>query len=75
MLAPSLIELKRGYDVVVALFHVISYLPDNSDLEAAFARIREHMKPGGILIFDYWYGPAVLTDRPPRGSRRLKTAM
>jgi SAM-dependent methyltransferase len=57
-------KLTHRFDVVVALFHVISYLPANSDLEAAFARIREHLKPGGLLIFDHWYGPAVLTDRP-----------
>jgi SAM-dependent methyltransferase len=57
-------KLDRHFDVVVALFHVISYLPGNSDLEAAFAGIREHLKPGGLLIFDHWYGPAVLTDRP-----------
>ncbi len=63
-------KLDRRFDIVVALFHVISYLPANSDLEAAFAQIREHLKPGGLLIFDYWYGPAVLTDRP---APRIKT--
>jgi SAM-dependent methyltransferase len=63
-------KLDRRFDVVVALFHVISYLPGNSDLEAAFAAIRDHLKPGGLLIFDHWYGPAVLTDRP---APRIKT--
>jgi SAM-dependent methyltransferase len=63
-------KLTRRFDVVVALFHVISYLPANCDLEAAFATIREHLKPGGLLIFDHWYGPAVLTDRP---TPRIKT--
>ena len=63
-------KLTHRFDVVVALFHVISYLPANSDLEAAFARIRDHLKPGGLLIFDHWYGPAVLTGRP---APRIKT--
>jgi SAM-dependent methyltransferase len=57
-------KLTHRFDVVVALFHVISYLPANADLDAAFAQIREHLNPGGLLIFDHWYGPAVLTDRP-----------
>jgi SAM-dependent methyltransferase len=57
-------RLSSLFDVVVALFHVISYLPKNDDLDAAFARIREHLDPRGILVFDHWYGPAVLTDRP-----------
>ena len=63
-------KLTARFDVVVALFHVISYLPANADLEATFARIREHLQPGGLLIFDHWYGPAVLTDRP---APRIKT--
>jgi len=63
-------KLNRRFDAVVALFHVVSYLPENSDLEAAFARIAEHLNPSGLLIFDHWYGPAVLTSRP---EPRLKT--
>jgi SAM-dependent methyltransferase len=63
-------KLTARFDVVVALFHVIGYLPANADLEATFARIREHLQPGGLLIFDHWYGPAVLTNRP---APRIKT--
>ena len=33
-------KLTHRFDVVVVLFHVISYLSANCDLEAAFARIR-----------------------------------
>jgi SAM-dependent methyltransferase len=62
--------VSRKFDVVVALFHVISYLATNDDLEATFTAIKMHLNPGGILIFDHWYGPAVLTDRP---SLRVKT--
>jgi SAM-dependent methyltransferase len=57
-------KLPNRFDVVVALFDVISYLTTNPDQHAAFARIQEHLSPGGLLIFDHWYGPAVLTDRP-----------
>jgi len=57
-------KLDGRFDVAAALFHVISYLPENSDLESVFARICEHLEPGGLVIFDHWYGPAVLTDRP-----------
>lgn len=57
-------ELSRTFDVIVALFHVISYLPTNEDLDAAFGQIQKHLSPGGIVVFDFWYGPAVLTSRP-----------
>lgn len=64
------LSLSQPFDVIVALFHVICYLPINEDLDAAFARIRQHLKPGGLLIFDQWYGPGVLTELP---APRVKT--
>lgn len=58
------------FDVVTALFHVISYMETNEDLESAMANIRAHLVSGGIFIFDCWYGPGVLTDPPVQ---RVKT--
>lgn len=52
------------FDAVVSLFHVMSYQTTNADLEAAFATARAHLAPGGVFVFDFWYGPAVLSDRP-----------
>jgi len=52
------------HDAVVALFHVMSYQTTNADLDAAFATARAHLAPGGDFVFDFWYGPAVLSDRP-----------
>lgn len=65
-------RLGRKFDVVISLFHVMSYQVTNSDLLAAFATAREHLEPGGIFIFDCWYGPAVLTDRPAVRVKRLE---
>ena len=52
------------FDVVISLFHVLSYQTTNDDLRAVFAKVKAHLKPGGVFIFDCWYGPAVLTDPP-----------
>jgi len=57
---------------VVALFHVMSYQTGNEDLEATLRTAREHLKPGGVFIFDCWYGPAVLTERPEVRVKRLE---
>lgn len=62
----------RTFDAVIALFHVLSYQPTNQDLQAAFATAREHLHPGGVFIFDFWYGPAVLTDRPAVRVKRVE---
>lgn len=58
------VRLGRRFDAVVSLFHVMSYQVTNEDLLAAFTTAREHLRPGGLFIFDCWYGPGVLTDPP-----------
>jgi SAM-dependent methyltransferase len=63
------LRLDRRFDAVTALFHVMSYMPGNDDVEAALASAREHLNAGGIFVFDFWYGPAVLHLLP---SERMK---
>jgi len=57
-------RVEGRFDAVLALFHVMSYQLSNDDLRAVFAMVKEHLAPEGVFIFDCWYGPAVLTDRP-----------
>ena len=64
--------LTRKFDVITALFHVVSYCTTNQDLIAIFKTVRKHIKPGGIFIFDCWYGPAVLTIKPSSRIKRFK---
>lgn len=65
-------RLGKKFDCVLSLFHVVSYQPTNADLKATFATAREHMQPGGIFLFDCWYGPAVLTDPPGMRIKRMQ---
>ena len=65
------IRLNKSFDAVIALFHVISYQTTNADVSATFKTARQHLKPGGIFIFDVWYGPAVLTERPEVRIKRM----
>jgi SAM-dependent methyltransferase len=58
------VRLGRRFGAVISLFHVMSYQTTNDDLSASFVTAREHLEPGGIFLFDCWYGPGVLTDRP-----------
>lgn len=66
------VRLDKKFDVVLSLFHVMSYQTTNDDLQAAFATVKEHLAPGGIFIFDCWYGPAVLSDPPVVRVKRLE---
>lgn len=55
---------RRKYDAVISLFHVMSYQNSNEDILAAFRTAREALNQGGIFLFDVWYGPGVLSDKP-----------
>ncbi|WP_312562893.1 methyltransferase domain-containing protein [Anaerospora sp.] len=67
-------NLEEKFDVATALFHVMSYQTSNSDLYKAFSTAYEQLLPGGIFIFDCWYGPAVLSNRPVVRVKRLEDA-
>jgi len=58
------VRLSVKFDVVAALFHVMSYQTSNDDVLNTLVTMKEHLGPGGIAIFDFWYGPSVLMRRP-----------
>jgi hypothetical protein len=60
------------YDAVISLFHVISYQTTDADLEAAFETASVHLQPGGLFLFDFWFGPAVLAQKPEVRVKRLE---
>jgi len=64
------IRISETFDAAVSLFHVVSYQVSNQDLRDCFATAKRHLKPGGVFVFDCWYGPAVLTDPPSVRVRR-----
>jgi len=66
------LHLGEKFDAIVSLFHVMSYQNTNATLDSVFAGVREHLKAGGLFIFDFWYGPAVLTDLPKTTVKRLE---
>ena len=66
------VRLGKKFDVVSALFHVVSYLTTEDELQLAFTNIREHLNPGGLFVFDCWHGPAVLHQIPEVRIKRLQ---
>jgi SAM-dependent methyltransferase len=60
-----------SFDAVLMLFAVIGYQIDNDALRATFDTVRRNLRPGGLLILDCWYGPAVLADRPGERVKQL----
>jgi SAM-dependent methyltransferase len=63
------VRLERQFDSALMMFAVLGYQTRNEDVISALNTARAHVQPGGLLIFDVWYGPAVLHLRP---SERVK---
>lgn len=67
------ISIDKKFDVVVSLFHVLSYQTSNNDVYDFIGTISKHLKQDGIAIFDYWYGPAVLNLRPEKRTKKFES--
>jgi len=71
---PGQVRFQRGdirtgspgqqFDAALILFAVLGYQVENDDVLSALNATRSALKPGGLLIFDVWYGPAVLHQKP-----------
>lgn len=64
-------KCREQFDLVVSLFHVMSYQTTQRDLKKAFATASRLLKPGGLFFFDFWSGPGVLNDPPVKRRKRV----
>ena len=64
------LELAKEFDAAIVMFAVLGYQLQNDDVLTTLAAARKHIKKDGLLIFDVWYGPAVLHEKP---AQRIKT--
>ena len=67
-------RLSKTFDVALSLFHVLCYQVNNEDLIAMFETAAGHLRPGGMFMFDFWYGPAVLIQKPEVRIKRFSDA-
>lgn len=67
----SSIKMNLFYDAVLSLFHVISYQITNDKLKAVFENASSHLNRGGLFLFDFWYSPAVLKQKPVVRVKRM----
>lgn len=57
-------RLNKEFEAVICMFAVLSYQTSNAGLMATLNTVRRHLSSGGLFICDFWYGPAVLSQRP-----------
>ncbi len=58
------LELHRQFDAALMMFAVLGYQATDTDLQLALRSVRRHLRPGGLFVGDFWYGPTVLRIAP-----------
>lgn len=58
------IHVAEAFDAALLMFAVLGYQLENKDVLAALRTVHSNLRPNGLLIFDMWYGPAVLKIGP-----------
>ncbi|NPV85809.1 MAG: class I SAM-dependent methyltransferase [Anaerolineae bacterium] len=63
------LQLEEHFDIALMMFAVLGYQLKNSQVLQALKTARNHLRPDGLLIFDIWYGPAVLAQKPEQRAK------
>lgn len=69
----SQFQTDEQFDAAISLFHVINYQLTHDAVTGYFNTASQAVRPGGVFVFDFWYGPAVLSDRPCVRIKRAET--
>ncbi len=65
------IKMNKKYDVILSLFHVMSYQITEMQLNNVFSNAADHLNKDGLFIFDFWYSPAVNSQKPSIRVKRI----
>jgi len=57
-------DLGKKFDAAISMVAVLSYQITNEEIISSFKRARCHLDAGSLFIFDVWFGPAVLVQKP-----------
>ncbi|MBF0166155.1 MAG: class I SAM-dependent methyltransferase [Alphaproteobacteria bacterium] len=64
---------EAAFDIATMMFAVLGYQTTNQDALDALRAARNHLRQGGAFVFDVWFGPAVLDQKPERRFRAIPT--
>lgn len=57
-------NLSQQFDTILSLFHVVSYLNSNEDINRMFSCVNNHLTKKGVFLMDVWFTPAVYYQNP-----------
>lgn len=65
-------SLNEKFDACIAMFTVMGYILEDSDIIKALKNVYRHLKIGGIFVFDVWNGLAVMRFLPEQRIKKVE---
>jgi ubiquinone/menaquinone biosynthesis C-methylase UbiE len=65
------LNVNKKFDIVSALFHILSYQITKNSMTKFFINSQKHLKKDGILIFDFWFKKGVINLKKPLKYRKV----
>lgn len=65
---------KHDFAAALCLFDSIGYVKTNEALSRVLVGIRDHLRPRGVFVFDFWHAAAMLRHFDPVRVRQWNTA-
>ena len=64
---------ERPFDAVICLFDSIGYVITNTALKQVFQGVYQHLRKGGLFIFEFWHAAPMVKSYDPLRIRRWIT--
>jgi SAM-dependent methyltransferase len=61
---------EKPFDAVVCLFDSIGYVQTNQAIGQVLDGVHQHLRPGGLFVFEFWHAAAMLRGYDPLRVRR-----
>lgn len=58
------LAVGQVFDAVLLMGAVFGYQVSNAEVRDTLDSVRRHLRAGGLLVLEFWYGPAVIAQRP-----------
>jgi len=63
--------VAKKFDFAMAMFNIAGYMAENESMERFLKNTNKALKKNAFLVFDCWYGPAVLKDKPQNREKKF----
>ena len=68
-------QVEEKFDFAMAMFNIVGYMAEDKVMERMLKNVSVSIKKNALFIFDCWYGPAVLKNRPENREKEIEKGL